>query len=212
MPRCTARGGQVPKSEYQRQPNECRACALTERLIKGSLPTYVLEDPAALSEVLKIRERRRAELEAFRHGMQEVANNIQLGELDADGLCASITNEVGRLHSVFAETRKALADKWRLPKLLLRRSGATVAVGLTAAIGAAAGTLATGGLELEVLKEFVQEIVKEAVKKGAESIGAYSKSTPLHGISAEASLAYLFGAAQDLRKIAPARVVPPHFS
>src|SRR6202008_1853732 len=94
-------------------------------------------DPAVLAEIMAVRNRRKSELAAFRTRMDEEAEKLLGAELSPDTLMDRIAIFDHQIRPVIAETAQAMDDKWRVPKLVLRKSGATVVVGLLVALGAA---------------------------------------------------------------------------
>jgi len=193
------------------------ATTVTADLLNERLPTYALaDDPAALSEILTVRERRRNELEAFRSRMMEAANDLQLSHLDADQLVERVANYARRVRPLFKETSRALGDKWHFPKLIFRKVGAILTQGVLVGLGTVAAAYAAGpaaalfgfgfsnivGKEIgETLVKATSEGVGDGLKEVIGEVGAET-SKVLSGSNkqrVDASLAFLFYADKDLK-------------
>ncbi|MEM7022338.1 MAG: hypothetical protein AAF637_07055 [Pseudomonadota bacterium] len=185
-------------------PETLLAAKVTADLLQARLPTYAVTDPAALSEILTVRERRRSELEAFRTRMMEAANELQLAQLGPDELAARVDGYVRKLRPVFDETARALSDRWRVPKLVLRESGAVVAAGLLVGLGAAAGSVVAGpagGLVGSALAGATAAGANESIKRLFADVGnAAAAVVGTNGGPADASLSFLFHAERAVRR------------
>jgi hypothetical protein len=187
-------------------------------LLRDGLPTFATDgDPEALAEILEVRRKRSAELRAFREAMLEAAGRVTAADTELWRVPAEARRYVESLRPAFAETRRALSDGWRLPKLVLRKAGAVVAAGV--AIGAAAyaesalagsaAALAAGALGPEVVKAIkgsldadgATEAWRETLAKGREGLGdRLAGAVAGKEAVVETSMAYLFHAQEALRR------------
>jgi len=192
---------QTDKSGRTSQPPEQSYLAMrvVGTLLEEQLNSFTLEDdPNALSEILKVREKYASDLEAFRATMAEATKDWELVDTDLLSVPAIIESYIQKVRPEFEHTRRALSE-WRMPKLILRKGGALIMTAIFGGIGAAVGTAfagplgavsgAIGGVAApEALKSLFAEFGKEAADK------LKSKD-----VSIEKSLVYLFHAQKALR-------------
>lgn len=172
-------------------------------LLEEKLHSFALEDdPNALSEILKLRQKYASDLQAFRAKMAQATNEWNL-ETDLTNMPGKVEGYIQTVRPEFEHTRRALSDKMRIPKLVLRRSGALISIGACAALGGAAGSFAgplgtaagakaggaIGAAASEALKAFFPALGEEVADKVKPK-----------DVSIDKSLVYLFHAEEDLRR------------
>jgi hypothetical protein len=187
-------------------------------LLRDGLPTFTTDgDPEALAEILEVRRKRSAELQAFRRAMLDAAERVKAADTELWRVPEHAARYVATLRPAFEETRRALSDGWRAPKLVLRKAGAVVAAGVAigaavyaeSAIAGSAAAVTAAALGPEVVKaikgsldaDAAQEAWRETLATGREGLGERVAGA-LVGKEAvvDTSMAYLFHAQEALRR------------
>ena len=176
------------------------AMRLVGTLLEEELNSYALEDdPRALSEILEVRRKHAADLQAFRATMAEATREWSLADADPRVVPGKVESYIRKVHPGFERTRRALSDRRRIPKLILRKGGAMIAVGACAGIGAALGTALAGPLGT-VAGAGIGAAAPEAFKALFSALGnEVADHFRPEGTSIDKSLVYLFHATKALR-------------
>ncbi len=169
-------------------------------LMEEKLNSFVLkDDPNALSEILEVRQKYSAELQAFRAKMAEATNEWALVDTDVKDVPAKVEGYIQKVYPEFESTRRVLYDKSGNGQLLLRKGGAWILIGACAGIGAAlgtafgpTGTIAGGTLGLAA-PDFFKAIFKKLGEEGAKKLEPES-------VTIDKSLVYLFHVETALSK------------
>jgi hypothetical protein len=194
----SGRASQPPAQSYL-------AMRVVGTLLEERLKSFTLEvdDPNALSEILEVRQKYAADLQAFRAKMAEATNEWELQDTDLKYMPGKIESYIQTVSPEFERTRRALSDKQKIHKFL-RTGGALIVIGACAGIGTAVGTAlagpagtaagATVGAGLgtaasEALKSFFAELGRETADK------VKSKD-----VSIDKSVLYLFRAEKALQR------------
>jgi hypothetical protein len=194
----SGKASQLPAQSYL-------AMRVLGTLLEEKLHSFALEDdPNALSEILKVRQKYVADLQAFHAKMAEAANEWESLDTDLGNIPGKVESYIQKVRPEFEHTRRALSDKLRIPKLVLRKGGALIVIGACAGIGVAIGTAlagpagtgagATAGGTLgaaapEALKSIFAELGKQAADKVKPK-----------DVSIDKSVLYLFHAEKALRR------------
>jgi hypothetical protein len=180
------------------------AVRAVQNLLGRRLPAFeIQDDPAALSGILEVRERRKGELRAFREALKAKAD--QLHSADPDQFLGEVQKSVSALERDFQNIEKALSGRWRVPKLVFREGAVYVIVGLAAGLGALVGGPAgipVGGVIGGALGEGVKAIFSQFGQQAGSLVA------PKEG-KVESATVYLFHAERSLRKRRErSRVIP----
>lgn len=150
-----------------------------------------------------MRQKYASALQAFRAKIAKATNEWELLDTDLTDMPGKVESYLQSVRPEFEELRRALSDKLRIPKLILRKAGALIMIGACAGFGAALGTFvgppgtvtgaiaggAVGAAAPEALKSFFGELGKEAAYK------IKPKDVPI-----DKSLVYLFHAQNALQQ------------
>jgi hypothetical protein len=166
-------------------------------LLQKELHSFALRDPRdpeALSEILRVRERYRSECEAFRTAMLDASRNMQWQT--PRELIQQADDYVRQVEPAYSELTRAMSDRWRALKLVLRKGGVLVTTGVVAGLGfSIAGHIgaAVGGTVGNSLGEGVKAIMERL----GDDVTAPKETTP---IPTNKAMAYLFHARQVLER------------
>src|SRR5262245_18640814 len=168
-------------------------------LLEEQLNSFALEDRNALSEILNVRQKYAADLQRFRAKMAEATNTWELLDTDLRDMPAKVESYIQNVRPEFEQTRRAVSDQVRIPRLVLRKLGALITIGVCAGIGAAVGTLlgpaataagaGLGAAAPEAFKSFFGELGKDTAEKVKPK-----------DVSIDKSVLYLFRAEKALRR------------
>ena len=169
-------------------------------LMEEKLNSFVLkDDPNALSEILEVRQKYSAELQAFRAKMAEATNEWALVDTDVKDVPAKVEGYIQKVYPEFESTRRVLSDKSGNGQLLLRKGGTWILIGACAGIGAALGTAfgptgtIAGGTLGAAAPDFFKAIFKKLGEEGAKKLEPES-------VTIDKSLVYLFHVETALSK------------
>lgn len=170
-------------------------------ILQSELDSLTLEgDSEALSEILEVRQKYASELQEFRIKMIEAVKDWRLAEMDLSHVPDAVDDYIYTVQPTFAQTRRALSDKLRVPKLIFEKGGAVFMSAVGVGVGAYTGTMAAGPIgtvagaafgatTAEALKSFFGDLGK----KLSEEFGA-------NKVSIDKSMVYLFHAQKALRR------------
>jgi hypothetical protein len=173
------------------------AMRVAGNLLQKELHSFALRDPRdpeALSEILRVREKYRSECEAFRTAMLDASRNMQW-ETPRE-LIQRADDYVRQVEPAYSELTRAMADRWRTPKLVFRKGGVLVTTGVVAGLGfLIAGHIgaAVGGTVGNSLGEGVRAIMERL----GDDATAPKETIPM---PTNKAMAYLFHTRQALER------------
>lgn len=194
-----SRESRVDKSgKVRHKPSESyTAMRVVGTLLRDELDSFTLEDdPEALTEILEIRRRYSSELQTFRQAMIKAAKGMQDKDTDLWHLPEEVDEYVTTVRSVFEQTRRAMSDPLRIPKLIFKKGGSLFIGGLAAFVGAAvAGP--SGAMFVGTVGAGIAESIKTMTKNLGVQASKKLESSNAH--VEDKSMVYLFHAQKALR-------------
>ena len=192
------------EAKWYDSPNEMQdghyvAMRVMAEVLRNELHSFTVgKDPQALSEILEVRHKRRDEFEAFRQAMLEAEQ--QFSGLTSSELVKATENYVAKVTIEFENMKNLMSDRWRTPKLVLRKTGTLLAVGISVFVGSSLGAMAGGPVGAVIggtttgtaAAKMIEEMIKETGKQVAGPMG--KDGTPI-----QPSLTYLFHAQKALQ-------------
>lgn len=151
-----------------------------------------------------MRQKYAANLQAFRAKMAQATNEWKLLDTDLRDMPKKVETYIQTVRPEFEQTRRALSDKLRIPKLVLRKGGAMIMIGACVGIGGGLGTIlagppgtvagaTTGGAVGMAMSEAFKSFFSELGKEVADTVKPKD-------VSIDKSLLYLFHAESVFEK------------
>jgi hypothetical protein len=173
--------------KVRHKPSESyTAMRVAGELLRDELPSFTLEDdPEALTEILEVRQRYASELQEFRQTMIKATKEMQRPGVDIWDLPEEVDTYITTIRPVFEQTKRAMSDPLRVPKLIFNKWGSLFIGGLAAVTGAF-----TAGPAGALIGGPVGTGITEGIKAVTQNVGDQISKKDAH--VEDKSLVYLF--------------------